>query len=327
MTSTISHAIRVDECGGPEVLKWEALEIPPPGAGEVLVRNRAIGLNFIDVYYRTGQYKSPLPLIPGNEGAGVIEALGPGVHEFAVGDPVAYADPTGAYAERLLRPASRLVRIPEGIDMAQAAAVLLKGMTAEYLLHRTHRVESGETILVHAAAGGLGQILCQWARSLGATVIGTVGSRHKASLAETAGCAHVIVTDEGDFSTAVRRITSGRGVRVVYDGVGAATFRGSLDCLEPRGLMVSLGASSGPLPPLNPVALLSKGSLFFTRPGLAHYTATTAELRQSAEALFSAVLGGKVTSKVSRTYPLRDASAAHADLEARRLTGSTVLQT
>lgn len=320
-----ANVVRVHECGGPEVLKWETDELAAPGAGEVLVRNRAIGLNFLDVYYRTGRYKARLPFVPGNEGAGVVEAVGPDVKDFQVGDRVAYVDPLGAYADVLIRPASRLVKLPEGIDEVQAAGMMLKGMTAEYLLHRTYRVSAGETILVHAAAGGVGQILCQWASNLGAIVIGTVGCRDKAALAEQAGCAHVIVREEEDFVEAVRRITEGERVRVVYDGIGADTFRGSIDCLAPRGMLVAYGQSSGPIPPFDTQVLSFKGSLYLTRPGLFHYTSTTDELRQSAARLFEAVRRGAVKIKVNRTYPLREAAAAHRDLEARKLTGSTVL--
>jgi len=322
---TQTHAMRVHQPGGPEAMRWESVDLPAPGAGEVLVENRAVGLNFIDVYYRTGQYKAPLPFVLGTEGVGVVEALGADVTGFARGDRVAYVNPIGAYAERLIRPAARLVKVPDAIDDVQAAGMMLKGMTAEYLLRRTHRVEAGETIVVHAAAGGVGQILCQWASSLGATVIGTVGSRAKAELARQAGCAHVIVMDEEDLVARVREITAGKGVPVVYDGIGADSFARSIDCLAPLGLMASFGSASGPVPPIDPLLLMTKGSLFFTRPTLAHYTATTEQLRGSAATLFHAVLKGDVTVRVNRTYALRDAASAHADLEARKLTGSTVL--
>ena len=322
---TQTHAMRVHQPGGPEAMRWESVDLPAPGAGEVLVENRAVGLNFIDVYYRTGHYKAPLPFVLGTEGVGVVEALGADVTGFARGDRVAYVNPIGAYAERLIRPAARLVKVPDAIDDVQAAGMMLKGMTAEYLLRRTHRVEAGETILIHAAAGGVGQILCQWASSLGATVIGTVGSRAKAELARQAGCAHVIVMDEEDLVARVREITAGKGVPVVYDGIGADSFARSIDCLAPLGLMASFGSASGPVPPIDPLLLMTKGSLFFTRPTLAHYTATTEQLRGSAATLFHAVLKGDVTVRVNRTYALRDAASAHADLEARKLTGSTVL--
>jgi len=322
---TQTHAMRIHQPGGPEAMRWESVDLPAPGAGEVLVENRAVGLNFIDVYYRTGHYKAPLPFVLGTEGVGVVEALGADVTGFARGDRVAYVNPIGAYAERLIRPAARLVKVPDAIDDVQAAGMMLKGMTAEYLLRRTHRVEAGETILVHAAAGGVGQILCQWASSLGATVIGTVGSRAKADLARQAGCAHVIVMDEEDLVARVREITGGKGVPVVYDGIGADSFARSIDCLAPLGLMASFGSASGPVPPIDPLLLMTKGSLFFTRPTLAHYTATTEQLRGSAATLFHAVLKGDVTVRVNQTYALRDAASAHADLEARKLTGSTVL--
>ena len=319
------HAIRVHETGGPEVLKWEEIEVGEPAVGQVKLRQEAAGLNFIDVYYRTGHYKAPLPFVLGTEGVGVVEALGADVTGFARGDRVAYVNPIGAYAERLIRPAARLVKVPDAIDDVQAAGMMLKGMTAEYLLRRTHRVEAGETIVVHAAAGGVGQILCQWASSLGATVIGTVGSRAKAELARQAGCAHVIVMDEEDLVARVREITAGKGVPVVYDGIGADSFARSIDCLAPLGLMASFGSASGPVPPIDPLMLSNKGSLFFTRPTLAHYTATTEQLRGSAATLFHAVFKGDVTVRVNQTYALRDAASAHADLEARKLTGSTVL--
>jgi len=320
-----THAMRIHQPGGPEAMRWESVDLPAPGPGEVLVENRAVGLNFIDVYYRTGHYKAPLPFVLGTEGVGVVEALGADVTGFARGDRVAYVNPIGAYAERLIRPAARLVKVPDAIDDVQAAGMMLKGMTAEYLLRRTHRVEAGETIVVHAAAGGVGQILCQWASSLGATVIGTVGSRAKAELARQAGCAHVIVMDEEDLVARVREITGGKGVPVVYDGIGADSFARSIDCLAPLGLMASFGSASGPVPPIDPLMLSNKGSLFFTRPTLAHYTATTEQLRGSAATLFHAVLKGDVTVRVNQTYALRDAASAHADLEARKLTGSTVL--
>lgn len=317
--------IEVRALGGPEVLNWAAREAGVPGPGEVLVRNEAIGLNFLDVYYRKGVYKAQPPFVPGHEGAGIVEAVGEGVADFAPGDRVAYADPIGAYAERLIRPAGRLVKLPGGLATRDAAAILLKGMTAEYLLRRTHEVAPGETILVHAAAGGVGQLLCRWAAHLGATVIGTVGSEAKRPIAEAAGCHHVIVTDSEDFTRRVREITSGEGVRVVYDGVGAATFMGSLDCLAPLGLMVAFGNASGPVPPFDVLTLSAKGSLFMTRPTLNTYNRTSALLRQSAGTLFEAIASGAVEIAVNQEYPLREAGRAHADLEARKLTGSTIL--
>ena len=322
---TTTNAIRVHEHGGPEVLRWEEIEVADPGPGEALVRNHAVGLNFIDVYHRTGLYPQQTPLVLGGEGAGTVEAVGADVADLAPGDRVAYFDPGGAYAERLIRPIDRLVRLPEAIGEEQAAAMMLKGLTAEYLSRRTHRVEPGETILVHAAAGGVGHILCQWAAALGATVIGTVGSAAKADFARAAGCAHVIATDREDFVARTRKITGGKGVPVVYDGVGAATFMGSLDCLAPLGLLAVFGNASGAVPPFDPRILSAKGSLFLTRPTLFHYAGTSAELRDAAAALFGMVTSGRVKIEINQTYPLAEAARAHADLEARKLTGSTVL--
>jgi NADPH2:quinone reductase len=317
--------MRIYEYGGPEKMRWEEVEVGAPGEGQVRVRNTAVGLNFVDTYQRSGLYQIALPFTLGNEGAGVVEAIGPKVKEFKAGDRVAYSGPVGAYAEVLLRPADRLVKIPAGIDDKTAAAMMLKGLTSWYLLRRTYRVKKGETILVHAAAGGVGQILCQWARALGATVIGTVGSEEKAALAKKAGCKHVIVTSRENFVEQVKAITKGKGVPVVYDGVGKDTFMDSLDCLAPRGLMVSFGNASGAVPPFNPGILAQKGSLFLTRPTLLHYTATREELLAGARELFSVVKSGKVKISINQTYPLRDAAQAHRDLEARKTTGSTVL--
>lgn len=319
------YAIRIHETGGPEKLKWEEVEVGDPGPGEVRVRNTAIGLNYIDTYHRSGLYPMPLPLILGSEGAGVVEAVGPKVRDFKVGDRVAYANPIGAYAEVLLRPADRLVKIPAGIDDRVAAAIMLKGMTAWYLCRRTHRVQKGETVLVHAAAGGVGQILCQWVRHLGATVIGTVGSEAKASIAKKVGCRHVIVTSKEKFADRVKALTKGKGVPVVYDGVGKDTFMDSLDCLSPRGLMVSFGNASGAVPPFNIGVLAQKGSLFLTRPTLMHYTATREDLLTAARELFAVVKSKAVKISINQTYPLREAAQAHRDLEARKTTGSTVL--
>lgn len=320
-----TRVIRVHECGGPDVLRYETIEIRPPSMGEVLVRNCAIGLNFIDVYFRIGRYRAAVPFIPGLEGAGIVEEIGPGVEGLCVGDRVGYIDPLGAYAEYLLRPAARLVKLPEAIDVRDAAAMMLKGMTAEYLLHRTYPVRAGEVILVHAAAGGVGQILCQWAKHLGAEVIGTVGSAAKKPLAERAGCDHVIVTGEEAFAPRVREITAGKGVPVVYDGVGADSFRGSLDCLSPLGMMVSFGNASGPIPPFDVQILANKGSLFLTRPGLATYTASPEDLNRSAARLFSVIEQGVVKVEIGRSYALAEAAKAHRDLEARQLTGSNLL--
>jgi NADPH2:quinone reductase len=313
------------ETGGPEVMRWEEVEVGPPGPGEVRVRNTALGLNFIDTYHRTGLYPMPLPTTLGMEGAGVVEAVGPKVKGFKAGDRVAYANPIGSYAEVCLRPVARLVKIPTGVDDKIAAAIMLKGMTAWYLCKRTFKVGKGQTILVHAAAGGVGQILSQWAKYLGATVIGTVGSEEKAALAKKAGCKHVIVTSKEDFVARVKEITKGKGVPVVYDGVGKDTFMGSLDCLAPRGYMVSFGNASGAVTQFNPGLLAAKGSLFLTRPTLFNYTATPEDLAAAARDLFAVVKKKVVKISINQTYPLREAAQAHRDLEARKTTGSTIL--
>jgi len=291
----------------------------------VRVRSTAVGLNFVDTYQRSGLYQLPLPFTLGSEGAGVVEAIGPKVKEFKVGDRVAYSGPLGAYAEVLLRPADRLVKIPAGVDDKTAAAMMLKGLTAHYLIRRTYRVKKGDTILMHAAAGGVGQILCQWAKALGATVIGTVGSDEKAVLAKKAGCKHVIVTSRENFVDRVKEITKGKGVPVVYDGVGKDTFMGSLDCLSPLGLLASFGNASGAVTQFNPGVLAQKGSLFLTRPTLITYTATREALVSAARELFAVVKSGKVKIAINQTYPLREAAQAQRDLEARKTTGSTVL--
>ena len=319
------HAIRIAQNGGPEVLRWEEVAVGKPGPGEVRVRNSAIGLNFIDTYQRSGLYPLPLPFTLGSEGAGVVEAVGPRVKEFKVGDRVAYAGPLGAYAEVLIRPVGRLVKIPSGVSEQTAAAMMLKGMTAWYLLRRTYKVKAGDTILVHAAAGGVGQILCQWGKHLGATVIGTVGSDGKASIAKKAGCKHVIVAERETISKRVREITKGKGVPVVYDGVGKETFMDSLDCLAPLGMMASFGNASGAVPPVNIGILAQKGSLFLTRPTLGNYTATREDLDTAARDLFSVVKKGAVKIAINQTYPLREAAQSHRDLEGRKTTGSTVL--
>ena len=319
------HAIRMHETGGPEVMRWEEVEVGQPGPGEVRVRNTALGLNFIDTYHRTGLYPMPLPTTLGMEGAGVVEAVGPKVKGFKAGDRVAYANPIGSYAEVCLRPVARLVKIPAGVDDKIAAAIMLKGMTAWYLCKRTFKVGKGQTILVHAAAGGVGQILSQWAKYLGATVIGTVGSEEKAALAKKAGCKHVIVTSKEDFVARVKEITKGKGVPVVYDGVGKDTFMGSLDCLAPRGYMVSFGNASGAVTQFNPGLLAAKGSLFLTRPTLFNYTATPEDLAAAARDLFAVVKEKVVKISINQTYPLREAAQAHRDLEARKTTGSTIL--
>jgi len=319
------YAMRIHEHGDAGTLRWEQVTVGEPGPGQVRVRNTAVGLNFVDTYQRSGLYPMQLPFTPGSEGAGVVEAVGPKVKEFKVGDRVAYAGPVGAYAEVLLRPADRLVKIPAGVDDRTAAAMMLKGLTAQYLVRRTYRVKKGDTILMHAAAGGVGLILCQWAKALGATVIGTVGSDEKAVLAKKAGCRHVIVTSRENFTERVKAITKGRGVPVVYDGVGKDTFSGSLDCLQPLGMMVSFGNASGAVPPFNAGILAQKGSLYLTRPTLATYTATRADLVKAAQELFSVVKSRKVKITVNQTYPLREAAQAQRDLESRKTTGQTVL--
>ncbi len=321
-----AHAIRMQRTGGPAVLEWIPVEIGEPGPGEVRLRQTAVGLNFIDVYQRTGLYSIPLPTIPGQEAAAVVETVGPGVTDLAPGDRVAYASaPIGAYAEARLMPAGRVVKLPAGFSDAQAAAMMLKGMTAQYLIRRTYRVQPGDAILVHAAAGGVGTILCQWAAHLGATVIGTVGSDEKAAAARAHGCRHPIVYTRDDFAARVREITGGAGVAAVYDSVGRDTFDKSLECLQPRGTMVLFGQSSGMVPPFDLSRLASRGSLFITRPSLGTYTATRDELLATARELFAVVETGVVKIEINQSYPLREAAQAHRDLEARRTTGSTVL--
>ncbi len=319
------NAVVVHEVGGPEKLAYENVPDAPPGAGEARIRQTAIGLNFIDVYFRTGLYKAPaLPFIPGQEGAGIVEAVGPGVTEVAVGDRVAYAGKLGGYAEVRLIPADQLVRLPAGIDDKVAAAMMLKGMTAEFLLLRCARVAPGDTILFHAAAGGVGSIACQWAHTLGVRVIGTAGGPEKVALARQNGCAEVIDLKRENLVARVKELTGGAGVRAVFDSIGKETFAASLDCLGRRGLLVLFGQSSGVVPAVDP-ALLARGSLFLTRPSMTHYLATREELVQSAERLFDVVGRGAVRVSIGQTYPLRDAARAHADLEGRRTTGSTVL--
>lgn len=319
------HVIRIHQNGGPEQMQWEEVTVADPGPGEVRVRNTAVGLNFIDTYHRSGLYPMPLPMVLGSEGAGVVEAVGPKVKEFKVGDRVAYAQPIGAYAEVLIRPVARLVKIPAGIKDETAAAMMLKGMTAWYLCRRTYRVKKGDTIVVHAAAGGVGQILCQWAKHLGATVIGTVGSDEKVALAKKAGCKHVVVMSREKLSERVKAITKGKGVPVVYDGVGKDTFVESLDCLQPLGLMASFGNASGAVAPVNIGILAQKGSLFLTRPTLVNYTSKREDLLAAARELFAVVKKGAVKITINQRYPLREAAQAHRDLESRKTTGSTVL--
>jgi NADPH2:quinone reductase len=320
------NAIRIYEHGGPEVMRWEEVDPGAPGPGEVLLRHTAIGLNFIDVYDRTGLYPTSLPTGLGREAAGVVMALGRRVRGLKAGDRVAYTFPSpGAYAEMRVCPAERLVRVPAGISDTEAAAIMLKGLTAHYLLRRTYRVRRGDTVLIHAAAGGVGLIACQWARHLGAKVIGVVGSDEKAMLARRHGCQHVIVTAREEIVSTVRSLTRGAGVEVVYDGVGKDTFIASLDCLKPLGMMVSYGNASGPVPPVEPLELTRRGSLFLTRPTLFHYIATRAALESAARELFGVVRRGVVKVRIGQSYPLQDAAAAHRDLEARRTFGSTVL--
>ncbi len=307
-------------------MRFEEIEVGRPGPGEVRIKHGAVGLNFIDVYHRTGLYPLELPSVLGMEGAGRVEEVGEGVTELAPGDRVAYASgPLGAYAEQRLMPAARLVKLPDGIDDRSAAAMMLQGMTVRYLVRETYRVQPGQTVLWHAAAGGVGLIACQWLKALGVTVIGTAGSDAKAELAKAHGCAHVINYRQENFVERVRELTDGVGVPVVYDSVGKDTWEGSLDCLQPRGMMVSFGNASGPVPPVNLVQLSQKGSLYVTRPTLVHYTATREDLLACAGDLFEQVLSGAVKIEVNHTYPLAEAAQAHRDLEARKTTGSTVL--
>lgn len=320
------YAIRLHQNGGPEVLSWDAVDLPAPAPGEATVRHHAVGLNFIDVYHRTGLYPVALPSGIGMEGAGVVEALGDGVTDLKVGDRVAYAGgPLGAYAEVRNIPAHRLLKLPDAISFETGAAMMLQGLTAAYLLRKTYRVQAGDAVLIQAAAGGVGLIACQWARALGATVIGTVGSPAKAELAKAHGCHHVINYSTENFPARVREITNGEGVTVVYDGVGKDTFAGSLDSLRPMGMMVSFGNASGPVPPLDLIVLSQKGSLFVTRPTLMNYTAKREDLVALGSELFDVVASGLVKIEVNQTYALKDAAQAHRDLEARKTTGSTIL--
>lgn len=320
------RAIRIYEHGGPDVMRWEEADPGNPGPGEVLVRHTAIGLNFIDVYDRTGLYPTPLPSGLGREAAGVVVACGPKVRGLRVGDRVAYTLPSpGAYAEIRVCPAERLVRIPKDVSDSQAAAIMLKGLTAHYLLRRTFRVKRGDTVLFHAAAGGVGLLACQWARHLGAKVIGVVSNDDKARLARRHGCSHVVVSSREELVPAVKSLTRGAGVEVVYDGVGKDTFFASLDCLKPLGFMVSYGNASGPVPSIAPLELSRRGSLYLTRPTLFHYISTRIALERAARELFAVVRRGVVKARIGQSYPLRDVATAHRDLESRRTTGSTVL--
>jgi NADPH2:quinone reductase len=322
----VSKGIIIRAHGGPEVMKWEEVSVGKPGPGQVRLRQTAVGLNFLDVYHRTGLYPTSLPTSIGSEAAGVIEEVGPDVTDLKAGQRVAYAGgPPGSYVEERIMPADRLVPLPEGIDDKVAASIMLQGMTTEYLLERTYPVRKGETILFHAAAGGVGLLAVQWAKALGVTVIGTVGSPAKAELARAHGADHVIDYSREDFVARVKEITDGKGVPVVYDSVGKDTFLKSLDCLQPRGLMVLFGASSGAVPDFNLSTLAGKGSLYVTRPTLATYTAKVDDLRHSAQRLFEMIQSGKVKPNIGQTYPLSEAARAHRDLEARKTTGSTVL--
>jgi NADPH:quinone reductase len=319
------HAIRFHKTGGPEVLAWDSVEIGKPGQGQVRLRQTAIGLNYVDTYFRAGVYPAPLPSGIGTEGAGVVEEFGPGVSEVKVGDRVAYAGgPLGAYAEARVMPADRLIVLPASITDRQGAAMMLQGLTVQYLIRRTYRVQKGDTILIHAAAGGIGLILCQWAKHLGATVIGTVGSDAKAELAKANGCHHPIVYTREDFVARVKDITGGKLLPVVYDSVGKDTFMKSLDCLRPLGLMVSFGQASGKVEPFDAGILAGKGSLYLTRPTLNTYAAKREDLVAMAKELFEVVTSGAVKIAVNQTYALKDAAQAHRDLEGRKTTGSTV---
>jgi len=319
-------AIRLYKTGGPEVLQWEEVTVGEPGQGQARVRHTAIGVNFVDTYHRSGLYPLTLPSGLGSEGAGIVEAVGPGVTHVKAGDRVAYAGgPPGSYAEVRLMPADRLLKVPEGISDQQAAAMMLKGMTTQYLIRRTYKVQPGDTVLFHAAAGGVGLIACQWLKALGATVIGTVGSEPKAKLAKDHGCDHTILYNQEDFAKRVRELTDGKGVPVVYDSVGKSTFQGSLDSLRPFGLLVSFGNASGPVPPFDIGVLAPKGSLHVTRPTLNTYTATRADLEATARDLFEVVLSDKVKIEINHTYALKDAAQVHRDLESRKTTGSIVM--
>jgi NADPH:quinone reductase len=323
----MTHAIRMHTTGGPEVLSWEEYDPGTPEKGEVLIVHDAVGLNFIDVYHRTGLYPLPsLPAIPGLEGSGRVEMVGEGVTDFVKGDRVAYAGvPPGAYAEKRCIPAHRLVKLPEEISTHDAAGMMLQGMTARYLLYGCYKVDSESTILIHAASGGVGSILCQWANHLGAVTIGTVGSKEKAMKAKENGCTHTILYQEEDFTAAVKELTGGEGVNAVYDSVGKSTFMKSLDCLKPLGTMVTFGQSSGPIEPFDLSLLAAKGSLFLTRPSLMQYTAKREDLLAHAEDLFKVVISGAVKIDITREYALKDAPQAHRDLEGRKTTGSSIL--
>ena len=322
----MNKAIRITENGAPEVMQYIDVDVPAPNANEVQIRHKACGLNYIDVYFRTGLYKQALPAGLGMEGAGIVEAIGDSVTHLKVGDRVAYAGgPPGAYAQCRNVPAHVLVKIPDDISFEVAAAVMLQGLTVQYLFRRTKKLEAGQTILFHAAAGGVGLLASQWARALGVTMIGTVGSEEKAALAKSHGCTHVINYNTADFVARVKELTEGKGVPVVYDSIGKDTFKGSLDCLQPLGLMVSFGNASGAVPDFNLSELASRGSLFITRPSVAHYTAVRADLELMAAELFDMILSKKIIVNINQRYKLADVAQAHRDLEARKTTGSTFL--
>ena len=320
------NAIRIHQTGGPEVLQWESVAVLEPGPGEARVRHTAVGLNYIDTYHRSGLYKLPLPSGIGVEAAGVVEAVGPGVIDISKGDRVAYGGHSpGSYAEVRVMPADKLVKLPDDISDRSAATLMLKGLTVQYLFRQTFPLKGGETVLFHAAAGGVGLIACQWARALGVTLIGTVGSDEKAALAKANGCAHTIVYTRENFVERVKEITGGKGVPVVYDSIGKDTFPGSLDCLKPRGLFVSFGSSSGPIAAFDIGLLVQKGSLFATRPSIAGYAVTRQDLLRMADELLALVKAGKIVSEARQTYALKDAAQAHRDLESRKTTGATLL--
>jgi NADPH2:quinone reductase len=323
----MAKAVRVHETGGPEVLTYEDIEVPAPGKGEVRIRQRACGLNFIDTYFRTGLYKAPgLPFIVGNEASGDVIDVGPGVTGFHPGDRVAYTFGLGGYASERIMPAERLVKLPDMITYEQAAVLMLKGLTVHYLLHKTFKVEPGQNVLIHAAAGGIGLLACQWAKALGANVIGTVGSKEKADLAARNGCDHVILYNDNDFVAEVKKITRGELCNVVYDGVGKVTFPGSLDCLRPLGMFVSFGNASGVVPPFSIGELQRRGSLFATRPTLNDYIAKRRDLLEAADTMFAAVISGSLQVPIHHAYALKDAAKAHRDLESRATTGASILK-
>jgi NADPH:quinone reductase len=322
----MAHAIRIHQPGGPEVMQWEEITTGDPGPGQARVRHTAVGVNYIDTYHRSGLYKLPMPTGLGSEAAGVVEAVGQGVTDIKPGDRVAYSGGApGSYAEVRVMPVDRLVKLPDGVSDRTAATLMLKGLTTQYLFRQTYPLKSGETILFHAAAGGVGLIACQWARALGVTMIGTVGSDEKAKIAKEHGCAHTIVYTREDYVARVKELTNGKGVPVVYDGVGKAMFPATLDCLSPRGLYVVFGNASGPVPPFDVMMLTAKGSLYVTRPTLVTYTSTRPALLAMAEEMFGLVKAGKIVNEARQTYALKDAAQAHRDLEGRKTTGSTVL--